>query len=132
MNRVAIVPAGYLRLREIAGVNGKGVITDWLRKEPAASAKFRVRMDYMSRIPRTDLNKKQFRYLVDGLWEIKWEADKKTWRTIGFDQEGHFVMVLGCSHKDGVYEPRNWLNTAKQRKKETLEGKWRIIDYVYG
>lgn len=89
-------------------------------------------MDYMLRIPRTDLNKKQFRYLADGLWEIKWEADKKTWRAIGFDREGHFVMVLGCSHKDGVYEPRNWLNTAKQRKKETLEGKWRIIDYVHG
>jgi phage-related protein len=130
MSKVVVISVNYLRLREIADSFGKGVITEWLRKEPAARARFRVRMSYLSRIPRMELNTKQFRYLEDGLSEIKWEADKKTWRAIGFDKDNYFVMVMGCSHKGAVYEPRNWLQTAKQRKKETIEGKWRIIDYV--
>jgi hypothetical protein len=132
MEKILIISGGYLqRLREIASGNGVGVITDWLKKEHAARAKFKVRMAYIGKIPRTDLHKKQFNYLEDGIWEIKWEAAKKTWRAVGFDKDGFFVMVIGCSHKDGVYDPRNWLTTAKLRKKETIEGKWRIIDYVY-
>jgi len=132
MNKVLVISSGiYLRLRQIADASGTGVITEWLRKEHAARAKFKVRMSYLEKIPRTDLNKKQFNYLEDGLSEIKWESDKKTWRAVGFDKDGFFVMVIGCSHKDGVYQPRDWLKTAKQRKKETLEGKWRIIDYVH-
>lgn len=118
-----------LRLQEIVGGNGNGVITSWLSKHPGCRARFRVRVGNLRKVPRTDWNKKQFRYLESGLAEIKWEWGNRTWRAIGFDHKGCFVMVLGCSHKDNVHDPSDWLKTSKRRKTETEQGLWGIVNY---
>ena len=97
--------------------DGIGVITAWLRQYAAARAKFRVRVEHLAKFPRTEWNKKQFRHLGGGLYEIKWEDDKP-FRALGFDKDRHFVMVLGCTHKDKVYQPSNCIATAKKRMKE--------------
>jgi putative component of toxin-antitoxin plasmid stabilization module len=117
------------RLQELVGANGRGVITNWLLKDPGARARFRVRVKDLRRIPRNDWTKKQFRALGKGISEIKWEWGKKQWRAIGFDYKGYFVMVLGCTHKDNVYDPADWLKTSKQRKSDIESGLWRVIDY---
>lgn len=115
------------RLREVVG--SRGVITSWLAKEPSARARFRVRVRDLRRISRNDWTKKQFRGLGNGLSEIKWESGKKQWRAIGFDYKGYFVMVIGCTHKDKVYDPVECLKTAKQRKDEVERGLWGMVDY---
>ncbi len=38
-------------------------------------------------------------------------------------------MVLGCTHKQKVYDPPNSLSTAHTRKNEAERGLWRVIDY---
>jgi hypothetical protein len=106
----------FPRLREMVGGNGRGVITSWIPS--GARAKFRVRVRNLRRIPRVEWSIKQFRFLTSGISEFKWSWDKKEYRVAGFDFQGHFVMVIGYTHKQGVYDPHDWLNTAKRRKGE--------------
>src|SRR6266481_3337734 len=122
MADVVHFPSPSLLLRELIGSGGRGVITTWLAKHPGARAKFRIRIKKLQMVSRIDWNKKQFRYLEAGLAEIKWEWGKKEWRAIGFDHKGYFVMVLGCTHKDRVYDPVDWLKTSKLRKGEAERG----------
>lgn len=132
MPDVANIIAPSLRLREITGGDGKGVITGWLSGNVGARAKFHVRIGNLRSVPRTSWNKKQFHKLkdADGICEIKWKSGDKQWCILGFDKGEHFVMLLGCTHKDDVYDPKNCIETAKARKKEVEQGKRRIIDYI--
>ncbi len=129
MSKVVQLPGPpYLRLRQVAAADGAGVITKWLKQYPAARARFRVRVEYLAKCPDTEWNIKQFKRLGGGLSEIKWEADKP-FRALGFYRGGYFVMVLGCTHKQDVYDPSNCIETAKKRMKEAKDGKWNIVDY---
>src|ERR1700690_382660 len=117
-------PSPLLHLAELVGANGDGVITVWLLRYPGARAKLRIRIQHLRRVPQADWHKKQFRYLGDGLAEIKWTFGKKKFRAVGFYQGGFFLMVIGCTHKQGVYEPHGWLETAKRRKREVENELW--------
>jgi len=117
------------RLRELVGGNGRGVISGWLVSYPGARARFRIRVKGLRSIPRSDWNIKQFRPLGGGIFEIKWESDKKQWRALGFDHEGYFLLVLGCTHKGNVYVPADCIATAKKRKAEATSGEWGTADY---
>jgi phage-related protein len=125
---VQIARPPYLRIKQLAAADGVGVITKWLLPFPAARAKFRIRVENLAQIPRAEWNIKQFRPLGGGIFEIKWEADKP-FRALGFDRDGYFVMVIGCTHKQNVYEPTNCLTTANNRMKEAKNGYWNIIAY---
>lgn len=120
-------PVPLLRLRDLIGGGGKGVVGSWL--PVGARARLRIRVQNLRRIPRAEWNRKQFRFLGAGLAEIKWEWGKVPYRIVGFDYSGFFVMLIGCTHKQGVYDPHHCLQTAGQRKKEVEDGKWRTIDF---
>lgn len=121
-------PITSLSLREIKNDRG-GAITNWLAKNSGARARFRIRVENLRNIPRIEWNWKQFHGLEDGLAEIKWKAQDKEFRAIGFDFEGAFVMVIGCSHKQNVYDPQSCLETAKRLKGEVERGQWRTISF---
>ncbi|SRR6266568_386801 len=130
MLKVAELPKPpHLRLRQIAGVGGVGVISKWLKQYPSSRARFRIRVEYLAKIPRTEWTLKQFRPLGGGLFEIKWEDDDIPFRALGFDRGGYFVMVLGCTHKQKVYDPKNCIATAKKRMKEAQNGYWYSVEY---
>ena len=116
------------RLQEIVGSNGKGVITTWLSGYGDARARFRIRVMRLRQSQRP-WPKTEFRPLGKGLFEIKWKAGKKEFRAIGFDRGDCFVMVIGCTHKQNVYDPHDCLNTATRRKGEVERGEWRTIDF---
>jgi hypothetical protein len=78
----------------------------------------------MQQVSRTDWNRKQFHKLDFGLAEIKWKCAGKEFRALGFDFNGSFLMLLGCTHKQGVYDPPDWLKTAKRLKGEVENGQW--------
>jgi phage-related protein len=130
MARVVQFPSPpHLRLRQIAGQNPEGVITKWLKSFPSARARFRIRVQNLAKIPRAEWHIKQFRSLGGGLFEIKWE-DTKPFRALGYDDsDGYFVMVLGCTHKDDVYDPQSCIDTARKRMMEAKNGDWNIIEY---
>lgn len=112
-----------LRLREIVR-NEQGVLTSWFNRDKAARARFRIRVNHLKRTPRLDWNRKQFHKLDGGLAEIKWESGNKQYRVIGFDYQGAFVMLLGCTHKQNIYDPASSLATAKRLKGEVENGSW--------
>ena len=118
-----------LLLEELVGANGKGVITRWLSPYPGSRAKFRIRVQNLRRIPQAEWTKKQFHHLEDGIAEIKWEFGKKEFRAVGFYRGGFFLMLIGCIHKQKVYDPPGWLDTAKRRKREVNDGQWRTVGY---
>lgn len=106
-------------------------MTDFLKKDAGSRAKFRVRIKNLARINRIHWTDKHFKYIHSGIYEIKWIYGKKQWRALGFDHEdGAFVVVRGCTHKDGVYDPPDWIDRAVELKNQIKIGKWNIIDYV--
>src|SRR5437762_2703690 len=104
-------PAADFQLQEIVTRNGNGIITAWLSSYSEAQARFRIRVRHLRQSPRP-WPKTQFRPLGKGLFEIKWKAGRKEFRAIGFDRGDYFVMVIGCIHKQAVYDPHDCLNTA--------------------
>jgi phage-related protein len=123
-------PQSHLKLREISSDGVIGVLSGWLGRNPEARARFRVRVTHLAKFPRAEWTKKQFRHIRGDLYEIKWEAGNKAWRAMGFDDlDGYFVVVLGCTHKDDVYDPSRCIDTAAGRIKETKNGEWKVIPY---
>ena len=129
MEKVVQFPGSGLRLKELLGVAEKGLFTLWLSRYPGARAKFRVRVKNLRLTPQAEWNKTQFRHLGKGLSEIKWTFGKKEFRAVGFYHGGYFVVLLGCTHKQGVYDPHDWLQTAKKRKGEVENEEWSTIDH---
>lgn len=122
--------AGSFTLREVVGSDCTGEISRWFASNRAARAKFRVRINHLRGFPRTEWNKKQFRSVGDGLWEIKWKSADKQFRAIGFDRQGAFILLIGCTHKDDVYGPPNCLKTAQKLKKEVEDGQRKSIEFT--
>lgn len=58
------------------------------------------------------------------LGELRFESEKKAHRVIGCLGPGakQFTMLIGCFHKQRVYNPANALDTALQRKKLLEQG----------
>jgi hypothetical protein len=60
------------------------------------------------------------------LWELRFTADRKAHRVIGFfsdDVRMRAILLIGCFHKQNVYDPPDAIKTAIKRKKslEKLE-----------
>jgi hypothetical protein len=58
-----------------------------------------------------------------GLGELRWSSEKKQHRLIGYLQDGAFYALVGCTHKQQVYNPADALDTADKRKKEIKNGR---------
>ena len=67
----------------------------------------------------------QLRYLEGAakehrLWELRFTADGKAFRIIGLfsvEVRKRALLLLGCYHKQKIYEPPDAINTAIKRKK---------------
>jgi hypothetical protein len=122
----------YLRLQEIVGAGQLvGEISVWMSGSPAARAALRVRTENLAKTNRAQWNKTQFRKIEGELCEIKWKADNVQWRALGFDYEGFFVMVSGCTHKGNTYDPPGWKETALRRIKEVKNGQWNRVEFKH-
>jgi hypothetical protein len=48
------------------------------------------------------------------LGELRWSSEKKQHRLIGFFADGVWYALVGCTHKQNVYNPHDALATAKK------------------
>ena len=64
-----------------------------------------------------------------GLGELRWASGKKQHRLLGFFMGGYWFAVVGCTHKQQVYDPSDALATAKKYKKQIERGEVTTIDY---
>jgi len=119
------------RLREAIRSSGLGVITTWLEKHRGARAKMRIRVQNMRKILRIEWSENYFKAIRngDGLYEVRWQFQNKQFRAGGFDSGGYFILVVGFTHKDHVYDPPDWLETGKRRMREVKRGERQHIPF---
>ena len=65
-----------------------------------------------------------------GLGELRWTSEKKQHRLVGYLKGGTFFALIGCTHKQQVYNPANALDTADKRKSELDDGSAETVEYA--
>ena len=96
-----------------------------------ACTALKTRLDYMK---DPALWKKYYETLkgdpCKGLGEIKFTAGNVQYRLVGFQRPGcEFVILIGCTHKQDVYKPRDALTTAATRMREVKNGEAKVRQY---
>jgi hypothetical protein len=66
-----------------------------------------------------------------GIGELRWPAEKKEHRLIGYLTGGKFVALIGCIHKQKIYTPANALETADKRKKDIENKVATVVPYDF-
>ena len=66
---------------------------------------------------------------VRGLGEIRWISGKKQHRLLGFFGDNVWYAVLGCTHKQNIYDPADALATAVKRKNEIQKAEVKTVEY---
>ena len=66
-----------------------------------------------------------------GLGELRWDSCKKQHRLIGFFMGGIWYAVMGCTHKQQIYNPADALNTADKRKKDIENRRVNTVPYDF-
>lgn len=100
--------------------SGNNPIEEWLDDEgPSVEADFDASLKYLS-ITKV-WSYPEYKPLGSGLGEIRFKTNKVQYRVVGCHGKkggGLFVLLIGCSHKEGVYQPPNALDTAARRRAE--------------
>jgi len=108
---------------------GRNVIADWRKKDLVAQQK--ADMDALILIWKTQKkwDSNDFKMLGGGLSEFRFRSCKAQLRLIGFHWPrsplgavGNYTFVLGCSHKQRVYDPPEALTTAADRMENLQRG----------
>ena len=64
------------------------------------------------------------------LGEVRLRA-KPPIRLIGYKRDSEFILLIGCKHKDQIYDPPTALDTALSRKKDLENNHGETIDHDY-
>jgi phage-related protein len=112
---------------------GRGVVTEWYHKElsKAAGAEFDDVLRYLAITPRDDWKRPEYAPLSGGISEVRFKADRKEFRPLGFFllESRQYVLLIGASKKMKTYDPPDAKKTAARRMKEVVEGRARIRIY---
>jgi hypothetical protein len=61
--------------------------------------------------------------------ELRWTSRKRQHRLLGYLKAEEYFALVGCTHKQRIYDPANALETADTRKKEIESGKAGTVPY---
>ena len=65
-----------------------------------------------------------------GFWELRWKGGNFPHRIGGYyAAPKEFVMLIGWTHKDNVYNPPEALESLKDRKGKLLRGEGSLCEY---
>jgi hypothetical protein len=65
----------------------------------------------------------------EGLGELRWLSENKQHRLLGFFMKGYWYAVIGCTHKQQIYDPPEAIDTGKRYKKQIERGEVTTVDY---
>ena len=65
----------------------------------------------------------------EGIGELRWRSENKQHRLLGFFMNAIWYAVLGCTHKQQIYDPTDALATAKKRKREIEQSEVDTVEY---
>jgi len=72
-----------------------------------------------------------YKFLGDGLGELRWVSEKKQHRLIGFFMGYPWYAVMGCTHKQQRYSPTDALETARTRKGQIERSEVETSEYEF-
>jgi len=64
-----------------------------------------------------------------GIGELRWTSGKRQHRLVGYLKSGTFFALIGCTHKQQIYDPPDALDTAYKRKHQIENAEARTVDY---
>lgn len=64
-----------------------------------------------------------------GLGELRWFSQNKQHRLVGYLKGGTFFALIGCTHKQNIYDPADALSTADRRKSDVEGGRVKVVPY---
>lgn len=107
------------KLQQYVTSGGRGAIEDWYKKLPPGARadcdtflKLMVKLKSWEKMPA-------FKLLGGGLSELRWKSGGVQYRILGHRLREHeFLMLIGCTHKQKIYDPPDAFQTAKRRLKE--------------
>ena len=111
------------------------VITDWYKERtPETRAKFDQRIRVLRNQPPQHWRRPWIDKLerqCEGLWEIRFKADRIQWRPLGFfgPGNGQFTILLFAKEKGNRFVPRLACQTALGLKAKVLMDHGRIRQY---
>lgn len=113
--------------RQYQSANGRRPVEDWLSSlTPEVRQTFATLLRLMAKMARWEAP--EFKRLTGnkklaGLGEIRVSADKP-YRLIGMNGpgEGEYTLLIGCTHKQQVYTPKDAKETANKRRKLVEKG----------
>ncbi len=112
---------------------GNNKIVDW---HADLSAQERADADTFIAIMRNKLEwaMPDYRRRLQGykrLGELRWMSCKKQHRLIGFFMGGVWYALLGCTHKQQIYNPADALKIADKRRSDVENGNVNTVTYDF-
>ncbi|HET9803891.1 MAG TPA: type II toxin-antitoxin system RelE/ParE family toxin, partial [Candidatus Acidoferrum sp.] len=104
---------------------GKDMIADWYgRQRDEVQGALDVALEYLNQRTRNEWRRPEFDLLsgkMKGIGEIRFKVDKQ-YRILGFfgPSTSDFTLLIGASKKGKIYDPRNALDTALERRAHVL------------
>ena len=106
---------------------GNNLVSKWSKKKLSVGERedFETLLKVMAKQARWEARDFKTISGFPGLGEIRWKSSQRTpLRVAGTKgpKEGQYILLIGFSHKERVYDPPDPFNTAKDRKKTLDNG----------
>ena len=108
---------GLWRFEDVVLPSKVNPIEDWLEDQGSAvAAELDTLITYLATEPNWQAP--QFKRLTAGLGELRFKESKVQYRVIGCNGRAGrvYVLLIGCTHKQNVYDPPNTMATAGKRR----------------
>jgi hypothetical protein len=120
------------KLQQYVTSGGRGAIEDWRKKlPPGARADCDTFLKLMVKSKTWEPpDLKLLRGDCHGLAELRWPSGGAQYRILGHRLgENEFLMLIGCTHKQKIYDPPAAFETAKRRFKEISKNEASYSEY---
>ena len=118
---------------EVVSWGQRGFVTDWYEKELELEAQeeFDGTLTILAATPRADWDRPPFSPLANGICEIRFFANGKQYRPLGWDgpEKNQFTILVGAYKKARTWKPPDARKIAEKRRTEVLNGIRKVRPY---
>lgn len=119
------------KFKQFKTASGRRVICDWKKRFPSRrrQAIFDVFMDRIAKMNSWTVDDCKPIKNHPGCRELRWTAEKVEHRIFGYFGEKEFFMMVGCTHKQKIYDPSSAFDTLDDRKKAVANRTGQVDEY---
>jgi hypothetical protein len=119
------------RIRCYVSPAGNNKIRDW---HDSLSTQEKADADTFLRLMRKTRNWQLPNYRprlanVKKIGELRWTSVKRQHRLLGFFGDGVWYALVGCTHKQQIYDPPDALSTAQKYRGQIEKGEVETVEY---